>query len=114
MSPLSRASGREIALGEFPLAGVLSGAETVRAEEIVLTTPDGPSVTTLVNATPSRIRPQSVTVLDRTSAMRQGRATSSLVLGDRTPLHDLRGSFASRALALGESLPMTRRFLHHP
>ena len=46
------ADGREIALGEFPLAGVLSGAETVRAEEIVLTTPDGRSITTLVNATP--------------------------------------------------------------
>ena len=46
------ADGREIALGEYPLAGVLSGAETVRAEEIVLTTPDGRSITTLVNATP--------------------------------------------------------------
>ena len=41
------ADGREIALGELPLAGVLSGAETARAEEIVLTTPDGRSVTTL-------------------------------------------------------------------
>ncbi len=46
------ADGREIALGEFPLASALSSAETVRAEEIVLTTPDGRSVTTLVNATP--------------------------------------------------------------
>ena len=46
------ADGREIALGEFPLASALSNAETVRAEEIVLTTPDGRSVTTLVNATP--------------------------------------------------------------
>ena len=31
---------------------MLSGAEAVRAEEIVLTTPDGRSITTLVNATP--------------------------------------------------------------
>ena len=46
------ADGREIALGEFPLAGVLSGAATVRAEEIALSVPDGRSVTTLVNATP--------------------------------------------------------------
>ena len=46
------ADGREISLGKFPLAGVLSGAETVRAEEIVLSTPDGRSITTLVNATP--------------------------------------------------------------
>ena len=42
--------GREIALGELPLAGVLSAP--VRAEEIELSTPDGRQVTTLVNATP--------------------------------------------------------------
>ena len=46
------ADGREIALDEFPLTRALSSAETVRAEEIVLTTPDGRSITTLVNATP--------------------------------------------------------------
>ena len=46
------ADGREIALDRFPIAAVLSDAETVRAEEIVLSTPDGRSVTTLVNATP--------------------------------------------------------------
>ena len=46
------ADGREIALDEFPLARALSSAETVRAEEIVLITPDGRSITTLVNATP--------------------------------------------------------------
>ena len=46
------ADGREIALDRLPLASALSSAETVRAEEIVLTTPDGRSVTTLVNATP--------------------------------------------------------------
>ena len=44
--------GREIALDRFPLAAVLSDAETVRAEEVVLSTPDGRSVTTLVNVTP--------------------------------------------------------------
>ena len=54
------ADGREIAFGEFPLAGVLSGAETVRAEEIVLITPDGRSITTLVNATPVHAEDGSV------------------------------------------------------
>ena len=44
--------GREIMLDEFPLARALSGAETVRAEEIVLSVPAGRSVTILVNATP--------------------------------------------------------------
>ena len=46
------ADGREIALDRFPLAGELSSAETLRAEEIVLSTPDGRSVTTLLNTTP--------------------------------------------------------------
>ena len=48
------ADGREISLDEIPIAGLLSDAETVRAEEIVLSTSDGRSVTTLVNATPIR------------------------------------------------------------
>ena len=47
-----RGDGREIALDQIPLAGALSGAETVRAEEIELSVPDGRRVTTLINATP--------------------------------------------------------------
>ena len=47
-----RAGGQEISLSEFPLARVLSTSETVRAEEIVISVPDGRSVTTLINATP--------------------------------------------------------------
>ena len=47
-----RADGREISLAEFPMAQQLSNAETVRAEEIVLSVPDGRSIRTLVNATP--------------------------------------------------------------
>ena len=47
-----RADGREIALDRLPLAQVLDSAETVRAEEVVLSVPDGRSVTTLINATP--------------------------------------------------------------
>ena len=51
-----RADGREIALDEFPLALAqeLSSPELVRAEEIVISVPDGRSVKTLVNATPIR------------------------------------------------------------
>ena len=44
--------GREVALDRFPLARELKDAGTVRAEEIVLSTPDGRSVSMLVNATP--------------------------------------------------------------
>ena len=47
-----RGDGREIALDRLPLAVALSGAETVRAEEIELSVPDGRRVTTLINATP--------------------------------------------------------------
>ena len=47
-----RADGREVSLVEFPLAQGLRTGETVRAEEIVLQSPDGRSVTALVNATP--------------------------------------------------------------
>ena len=46
--------GNEVALTEFPLARVLGNATTMRAEEIVLSVPDGRSVTTLINVTPIR------------------------------------------------------------
>ncbi len=49
-----RADGREVSLGEFPLAQQLTNADTVRAEEIELSTPDGRRVRALVNATPIR------------------------------------------------------------
>ena len=47
-----RADGREIPLGEIPLAQTFRAAETVRAEEIALRVPDGRSVSALLNATP--------------------------------------------------------------
>ena len=49
---LRRADGREIALAQLPLSQALNHTETVRAEEIVLSVPDGRSVTTLINSTP--------------------------------------------------------------
>ena len=49
-----RADGREVSLGELPLAEQLSTGETVRAEEVVLVVPDDRSVRTLINATPIR------------------------------------------------------------
>ena len=52
-----RADGREIALDRFPLSGALSSAETVRAEEVELSVPDGRSITTLINATPIHAAP---------------------------------------------------------
>jgi len=49
-----RADGREVTLAEFPMGKQLTGAETVRVEEMTLSVPDGRSVTVLVNATPIR------------------------------------------------------------
>ena len=47
-----RADGSELSLAEFPLARQFANQETVRAEEVVLTVPDGRSVRALVNVTP--------------------------------------------------------------
>ena len=47
-----RGDRREVSLAEFPILHQMSTAETVRAEEMTLSVPDGRSVTTLVNATP--------------------------------------------------------------
>ena len=50
-----RADGREVSLAEFPIAQSLRSGETVRAEEVMISAPDGRSVTVLVNATPIRL-----------------------------------------------------------
>ena len=47
-----RADGHEISLNEFPLALQLKNACTIRAEEIVVSLPDGRSITTLLDVTP--------------------------------------------------------------
>jgi len=49
-----RAGGQDISLSEYPMAQWLSAGESVRTEEIVVSTPDGRSVRMLVNATPIR------------------------------------------------------------
>ena len=96
-----RADGREIALDRIALPGALSGAETVRAEEIVLSTPDGRSVTTLINATPIQFEDGTVEsmvitmqdlapleALDRMRAEFLGMVSHEL----RTPLTSIKGS----------------------
>ena len=47
-----RADGRTLTLKDVSLADALAFGETVRAEEIVLSVPDGRKVTTMINATP--------------------------------------------------------------
>ena len=96
-----RADGREIALGEFPLAQALSTGETVRLEEIELQVPDGRSVKTLINATPIRsqegavesvvVTMQDMTPLEELERLRaefMGMVSHEL----QTPLTTIRGS----------------------
>ncbi len=99
-----RADGREIALDRLPLAGELSSAETVRAEEVELSVPDGRSVTTLINATPIHAKDGAVASvvvtmqdlaplqeLERMRAEFLGMVSHEL----RTPLTSIKGSTAT-------------------
>ena len=99
-----RADGREISLREFPLAQALSTGETVRAEEIVISVPDGRSVSVLLNATAIRSEEgqvESVVVtlqdmtaleeLDRLRAEFLGMVSHEL----RAPLTSIKGSAAT-------------------
>lgn len=47
-----RADGSEFSLDQLPLATILGRADTIRAEEFVLSIPDGTSISALVSATP--------------------------------------------------------------
>ena len=112
-----RADGREVSLVEFPLAQGLSTGETVRAEEIVLQSPDGRSVTTLVNATPifseegeeGEVESVVVTIQDMTPMEELERLRAEF-LGMvshelRTPLTSIKGSAATLTEAASELDP---------
>ena len=114
-----RADGREVALDEFPLAEQWTDPETVRAEEMVLSVPDGRSVRTLVNATPIRsadgeLGSMIVTLQDLAPLEELVRLRAeflSMVSHElRVPLTSIKGSTAA---ALGASPPdpaETRQF----
>ena len=104
-----RGDGREIALDEFPLVQELSRGEVVRAEEIVLSVPDGRSVVTLINATPIRdsdgaVESVVVTLQDLAALEEMGRLRAEflrLVSHELSvPLTSIKGSAAT---ALGAS-----------
>ena len=109
-----RADGREVSLVEFPLAQGLSTGETVRAEEIVLQSPDGRSVTTLVNATPifleeGEVESVVVTIQDMTPMEELERLRAEF-LGMvshelRTPLASIKGSAATLTEAASDLDP---------
>lgn len=51
---LRRADGSEVNLSELPVAELLKSGETIRAEEMLVSVPDGRSVRVLINVTPIR------------------------------------------------------------
>ena len=99
-----RGDGREVTMAEFPMAQQLSDPETVRAEEMTLSVPDGRSVRTLVNATPTRSKEGAivsmvVTLQDLTPLEELDRLRAeflSMVSHElRTPLISIKGSTAT-------------------
>ena len=107
------ADGSEVALAKFPLVRALGNATTMRAEEVVLSVPDGRSVRTLINVTPIRAeggRVVSVVVtmqdlapleeLERLRAEFLAMVSHEL----RAPLTSIKGSTAA-VLGAAPSLP---------
>ena len=101
---IRRADGREIRLDEFSMAQLLSTAETVRAEEIVLEVPDGRRVSALMNCTPihsegGEVDTLVVTMQDMTAVHEVERLRAEF-LGMvshelRTPLATIKGSITN-------------------
>ena len=113
-----RGDGREIRLEELPLTLESHFTETVRAEEIELSVPDGRSVTTLVNATPihsadGAVERMVVTLqdlapleeLERLRAEFLGMVSHEL----RAPLTSIKGSAATVLTAVPELDPAEMR-----
>ena len=99
-----RADGREVALAEFNMAQLVSRGETVRAEEMTFTVPDGRSVKTLMNATPIRSADgtveRAVVTLQDLSPLQEFdrlRATFLAIVSHelRAPLISIKGSTAT-------------------
>ena len=101
---IRRSDGSEVSLSKLPIQQVVRSSETMRAEEIVLSVPDGRSVRVLVNATPIRteddevvsvvVTMQDLAPLDEIE--RQRAEFLGLVSHElRTPLAAIKGSVAA-------------------
>ena len=96
--------GREMTFAESPMNQFISNAETVRLEQIVLSVPDGRSVTMLVNATPIQsadgaVESMVVTMQDLAPLQEANRLRTeflSMVSHElRVPLAAIKGSAAT-------------------
>ena len=99
-----RADGSKISFEDLPVTQALSAGETIRAEEIVVTVPDGRSIRALLNATPirsqeGRVESLVVVLQDMTPLEEQERLRAeflAMVSHElRTPLTSVRGSIAT-------------------
>ena len=99
-----RADGQEYPLTGMPLFEIFGTEEMVRAEEIVVSTPDGRSINVLMNSTPIRseegeIETYLVTAQDMTPLEEQERLRAeflAMVSHElRTPLTSVKGSIAT-------------------
>ena len=91
MMSFRRAHGSEASLCEFLIEHVVSSGETIRAEEMLVSVPDGRSVRVLVNATPIPTEP-GVHLTDVQTPWRRVRSRAEL---DDVRIHDLRHSCAA-------------------
>ena len=113
-----RADGEQFSFAELPLAQTLGDAETVRAEEFVLSVPGGRSVRTLVNATPicgvdGKVVSLVVTIQDLApleELERQRTEFLSMVSHElRSPLTSIKGSTATLLTRTRELDPAEQR-----
>ena len=118
---IRRADGREVDLARTALASALQGAETVRGEEVRLSTPDGRNATILINATPVRsahgtVASVIVTMQDLAPIQELERLRSQF-LGMvshelRAPLTSIKGSAATLLEAASDLDPAVMREFH--
>ncbi len=116
-----RGDGEEVSFAELPLNRALGDAEPVRAEELVLSLPDGRSVKTLINATPIRGEDGEVVSLVVTmqdlepleELERQRTEFLSMVSHElRAPLTSIKGSTATLLSPARELDPAEEREFH--
>ena len=118
---IRRADGRELRLADVPMEQLLRAGEKVRAEEMVLSVPDGRSVTLLMNGSPilsesGEVASLIVTMQDMTPLKEVERLRAeflAMVSHElRTPLATVRGSVSALLDEFSDMHPAEMRQFH--